>query len=92
MRGKLPRSITKDVEETGLFRWHGVETILKDHLDRRANWGYQLWSLMTLLLWGQKWNARNPIIVLVAAAIFLACIYSPPKLMDELDAALGWAV
>ena len=50
-------TLTKDaVEGTGLFRWHGVERILKDHMDRRANWGYQLWSLMILLLWDQKWR------------------------------------
>jgi len=50
-------TLRKDaVEGTGLFRWHGVERILKDHMDRRANWGYQLWSLMILLLWDQKWR------------------------------------
>ena len=31
-------------------------------------------------------NARSSIIVLLAAAIFLGCIYSPPHLMDDVDA------
>src|SRR5262249_5020917 len=31
-------------------------------------------------------NARSSIIVLLAAAIFLGCIYSPPYLMDDVDA------
>src|SRR5215813_15350961 len=31
-------------------------------------------------------NARSSNIVLLAAAIFLGCIYSPPHLMDDVDA------
>ncbi len=48
------------VKNTRLFRWDRVERLLKDHLDRRANSGYQLWGLMILLLWMQKWNIQPP--------------------------------
>src|SRR5262245_82425 len=47
------------VRETGLFRWHGIETILKEHLDRRANWGYHLWGLMILFLWMKQWKIHR---------------------------------
>src|SRR5215470_5362148 len=31
------------VKETGFFRWKEVESLLKDHLERRMNSGYHLW-------------------------------------------------
>jgi asparagine synthase (glutamine-hydrolysing) len=50
-------TITEDaVKRTGIFRWEGVQRLLKDHLERRANQGYHLWGLMILLMWMQKWN------------------------------------
>ncbi len=61
LRPFLLDTITEDtVKNTGLFRWDGVESLLKDHLDRRANWGYHLWGLMILLLWMKKWNMYLP--------------------------------
>jgi asparagine synthase (glutamine-hydrolysing) len=48
------------VKETGLFRWTEVESLLKDHLERRANSGYHLWGLMILLLWMRKWRIQSP--------------------------------
>jgi len=55
----LMDTITKEaVEGTGLFSWAGVETLLRDHMDRRRNRGYQLWGLMILLLWARKWNVQ----------------------------------
>lgn len=47
------------VRQTGLFRWEGIQTLLREHLERRANWGYHLWGLMTLLLWIKKWKIQN---------------------------------
>jgi asparagine synthase (glutamine-hydrolysing) len=50
-------TITEDaVKRTGIFRWEGVQRLLKDHLERRTNRGYHLWGLMILLMWMQKWN------------------------------------
>jgi asparagine synthase (glutamine-hydrolysing) len=52
-------TITEDaVRRTGLFRWDGVQSLLNEHFERRANWGYHLWGLMTLFLWMQKWNMQ----------------------------------
>ena len=54
-------TLTKEtVEATGLFRWRGVETIVRDHLARRANFGYHLWGLLILFLWLKRWNIRGP--------------------------------
>jgi len=46
------------VELTGLFRWQGIETVIREHLQRRANLGYQLWGLLILFLWLKRWNIR----------------------------------
>jgi asparagine synthase (glutamine-hydrolysing) len=46
------------VRETG-FRWLGIEAILKEHLNREANWGYHLWGLMILLLWMKQWKIHQ---------------------------------
>jgi len=47
------------VEQTGLFRWQGVEAVIRDHLERRANLGYHLWGLLILFLWLKRWNIRG---------------------------------
>ncbi len=44
------------VRESGLFEWRGVEHVLRQHLERKANLGYHLWGLMTLLLWMKRWK------------------------------------
>jgi asparagine synthase (glutamine-hydrolysing) len=50
-------TLTRDaIEESGLFWWPGIESLLKEHLERRRNWGYHLWGLMILLLWMRKWK------------------------------------
>ncbi len=50
-----------EVTATGLFRWSGVERLLNDHLERRANLGYHLWGLMVLLLWMKEWKIGPPL-------------------------------
>jgi len=47
------------VEQTGLFRWQGIEAVMRDHLERRANLGYHLWGLLILFLWLKRWNIRG---------------------------------
>jgi asparagine synthase (glutamine-hydrolysing) len=44
------------VSASKLFRWPAVEHLLNEHLERRANLGYHLWGLMTLLIWMKRWN------------------------------------
>ncbi|MFZ3213030.1 MAG: asparagine synthase (glutamine-hydrolyzing) [Terriglobales bacterium] len=46
------------VAQTGLFRWQGIQTVIRDHLERRANLGYHLWGLLILFLWLKRWNIR----------------------------------
>lgn len=53
----LPDTLTKDaVEESGFFWLPGIESLLKEHLERRRNWGYHLWGLTIPLLWARKWK------------------------------------
>ncbi len=44
------------VRQTGLFRWEAVRFLLAEHLERRANLGYQLWGLLILFLWIKRWK------------------------------------
>ena len=46
------------VQQTGLFRWEPVEQILREHMERKANWGYHLWGLLMLLLWMKRWKVK----------------------------------
>src|SRR5450631_1910855 len=52
------------IEQSGILRWPAVNQLIQEHLDRKANWGYHLWGLMTLVLWMKRWNvglaARQP--------------------------------
>jgi asparagine synthase (glutamine-hydrolysing) len=47
------------IQQTGLFRWQPVQQILREHLERKANWGYHLWGLLTLLLWMKRWKVKT---------------------------------
>jgi asparagine synthase (glutamine-hydrolysing) len=46
----------EDVTRTGLFHWPALQQYIKQHMERRANFGYHLWGLMTLSIWMKKWN------------------------------------
>jgi asparagine synthase (glutamine-hydrolysing) len=46
------------VEQTGLLRWQGIQAVIRDHLERRANLGYHLWGLLILFLWLKRWDIR----------------------------------
>lgn len=48
----------ENVRATGLFRSEAVERIKSDHFRRRANYGYQLWGLLTLFLWMRRWKVH----------------------------------
>ncbi|MGH9703994.1 MAG: asparagine synthase (glutamine-hydrolyzing) [Candidatus Acidiferrales bacterium] len=64
LRGPL-RTLLRDtlsataVRQTGLFRASGIESLIRRHMERRANLGYQLWSLMILFLWMNRWNIQS---------------------------------
>lgn len=54
-------TLTRDViRSSQLFSWPYVERLLSEHLNRKANWGYHLWGLMTLFLWMRRWNIETP--------------------------------
>jgi asparagine synthase (glutamine-hydrolysing) len=50
----------KTVAESNLFDWHVIEGLLREHLERRVNWGYHLWGLMILLMWMRRWRIGLP--------------------------------
>ena len=52
----------RTVTESGLFYWPEVRKLIDEHLDRKANWGYHLWGLMTLMLWMKRWKIEAPIL------------------------------
>jgi len=48
------------VSATNLFRWPAIERLLREHLERKANWGYHLWGLTVLLMWIKRWRIECP--------------------------------
>ena len=48
------------VSASRLFYWPAVERLLREHLERKANWGYHLWGLMVLLMWMRRWRIELP--------------------------------
>ncbi len=49
------------VRQTGLFHWPAVERLIEEHQNRKANWGYHLWGLLTLILWMKRWQVEAPV-------------------------------
>jgi asparagine synthase (glutamine-hydrolysing) len=53
-------TVTRDtVEGTGVLDWPAVQRVIADHLERRANYGYHLWGLLTLFLWMRRWQVQG---------------------------------
>jgi asparagine synthase (glutamine-hydrolysing) len=50
----------KAVQQTGLFHWPVVQMLIEEHQGRKANWGYHLWGLVTLIHWMKRWNIEAP--------------------------------
>jgi asparagine synthase (glutamine-hydrolysing) len=48
------------VNDTRIFRWEGVQSLINRHLERRDNLGYHLWGLLTLFIWIKRWNIQTP--------------------------------
>jgi asparagine synthase (glutamine-hydrolysing) len=49
----------KTVNDSGLFHWPYIELLLARHMQRKANYGYHLWGLLTLFLWMKRWNIET---------------------------------
>jgi asparagine synthase (glutamine-hydrolysing) len=57
------------LDETNLFRRDGIESLIKEHMERRANLGYHLWGLLILFLWIRHWNIQTASVPQVAEKI-----------------------
>jgi asparagine synthase (glutamine-hydrolysing) len=50
----------KSVEESGLISWPHLQTVLDQHMQRKANYGYHLWGVLMLFLWIEQWKIQGP--------------------------------
>jgi asparagine synthase (glutamine-hydrolysing) len=48
----------KTVEETGILRWPQVQSIIKQHMEKKANYGYHLWGMLMLFLWIRQFKIQ----------------------------------
>jgi asparagine synthase (glutamine-hydrolysing) len=61
LRPLLEQTLSESaLNKNGLFHAPAVQRLVRAHLDRRANWGYHLWGLVTLLLWMERWKIEVP--------------------------------
>jgi len=57
LRSLLLDTLSSDaVSRSHLFSPEAVQQVIDAHLERRENFGYHLWGLMTLFLWMKRWN------------------------------------
>ncbi|MEO8049409.1 MAG: asparagine synthase (glutamine-hydrolyzing) [Acidobacteriota bacterium] len=57
LRSLLLDTLSDDaVSRSQLFSPEGVRQLIDAHLERRENFGYHLWGLMTLFLWMKRWD------------------------------------
>jgi asparagine synthase (glutamine-hydrolysing) len=61
LRQLLMDTVTpKAIAATGIFDVRAIETLIRDHMERRINAGYHLWGLLTLFLWMKRWKVEAP--------------------------------
>jgi asparagine synthase (glutamine-hydrolysing) len=64
LRGPL-RSLLLDTVSTGasdhreLFQPNALQTHIRRHLERKANFGYHLWGIMLLFMWMKRWRIQS---------------------------------
>ena len=67
LRALLLDTLTPEaIRATGLFHEEAVAALIRMHMERRANFGFQLWGLLIFFLWIRQWNiqvepAANPV-------------------------------
>jgi asparagine synthase (glutamine-hydrolysing) len=49
----------QSVRGSQIFRWEGVQAVIKRHMERRESYGYHLWGLLILFLWIKRWNIQT---------------------------------
>ena len=62
-RGPLKRLLLDVVTADALraarvFDVRAIQALIRDHMERRINAGYQLWGLLTLFLWIRRWKVE----------------------------------
>jgi asparagine synthase (glutamine-hydrolysing) len=61
LRPLLLDTLTSEaVAASGLLRPDAVRSLIQAHLDRKGNYGYHLWGLLTLFLWLRRWRIETP--------------------------------
>jgi asparagine synthase (glutamine-hydrolysing) len=61
LRRLLMDTVTPEaIAATGIFDARAIETLIRDHMERRINAGYHLWGLLTLFLWMKRWKVEAP--------------------------------
>jgi asparagine synthase (glutamine-hydrolysing) len=59
LRNLLADTLTPQaIAASGVFRAPAIESLIRDHMERRINAGYHLWGLMTLFLWMKRWKVE----------------------------------
>ncbi len=48
------------IDATGIFDSQAIQSMIRDHMERRINVGYHLWGLLTLFLWMKRWKVEIP--------------------------------
>ncbi len=46
------------VRATGLFNEAAIAELIRNHMERRANFGFQLWGLLIFFLWIRQWSIQ----------------------------------
>lgn len=70
LRPLLEETLSDDViRDNGLLEPAAVRRLVSDHVNRRANLGYPLWGLLTLLVWMRRWNVTLPAAASVPATV-----------------------
>ncbi|MGD0500214.1 MAG: asparagine synthase (glutamine-hydrolyzing) [Bryobacteraceae bacterium] len=61
LRALLRDTVTAEaLRSAGIFDARAVESLIRDHMERRINIGYHLWGLLTLFLWMKRWKVEVP--------------------------------
>jgi asparagine synthase (glutamine-hydrolysing) len=60
LRSLLLETLAEGVATHGdLFRKDAIDDLVRKHLERKQNLGYNLWGLMILFLWMRKWRIQT---------------------------------
>jgi len=59
LRGLLMDTLTPQaIASTGIFDARAIQSLIRDHMERRINAGFHLWGLLTLFLWMKRWKVE----------------------------------